>query len=86
MPGRRCKLYDDQLVKSIMVSTGLYILDYLKGNPVVNEQEIYDFIERNADSIIQYTLTEMRQGNEAGDEEAPEGPPENPWEGPGEKE
>ncbi|MDD5674962.1 MAG: hypothetical protein PHC61_12400 [Chitinivibrionales bacterium] len=81
MPGKHCKLYDEQLVKSIMVSTAFYILDYLKGNPILSEQEVYDFVQRNADSVIQYTVDEIHDEPAAPDV-GPEGPtlPETGWE------
>jgi hypothetical protein len=81
MPGKHCRLYDEQLVKNIMASTGRYLLDYLKENPVVNEQELLDFIEANADDIIGSSLDEMHEDDApAEDDEALEG---NEWGGAG---
>jgi hypothetical protein len=59
MKGKHCKLYDEQLVKNIMISAGLMTLNYLKDKKVVDKEDICEFIEVNADSIIEDTLSEM---------------------------
>lgn len=61
MNGKHCRLYDEELVKNIMVSTGLLILDYLKEKPEIDEAELCDFIETNADNIIDDTIDEINE-------------------------
>ena len=59
MSGKHCKLYDEVLVRNIMVSTTQYVLDYGKDHQDATEDEVCGFIEANADGIIQYTIDEM---------------------------
>jgi hypothetical protein len=67
MKGKNCKLYDENLVHSIMISTGLSIVEYIKQFKSVDAADICDFIEQNAEHIIQNTIDDMNQ-------EFPEGP------------
>jgi hypothetical protein len=68
MKGKSCKLYDENLVHSIMIATGLSIVEYIKQFKSVDAADICDFVEQNADHIIQNTIDDMNQ-------ELPEGPP-----------
>jgi hypothetical protein len=77
MEGNHCKLYDENLVRNIMVSTGLSILAYMKENNGAAPSDICDFVEMNADTIIWNTIEDMNNSGdyrgaeegEAGDEE-----------------
>jgi hypothetical protein len=48
MGSKRCRLYDENLVHSIMLSTGLSIVEYLRENAHADSDEICDFVEANA--------------------------------------
>ncbi len=61
MKGKCCKLYDENLVHSIMISTGLSIVEYIKQFKSVDAVDICDFVEQNADRIIQNTIEDMNQ-------------------------
>jgi hypothetical protein len=59
MKGKCCKLYDENLVRNIMISTGLSIIEYIKQFKNVDAVDICDFIEQNADHIIDNTIDDM---------------------------
>jgi len=64
MEGNHCKLYDENLVRNIMISTGLSILEYVKQNGAVGASDVCDFVEMNADTIIWNTIEDMNSGGE----------------------
>ena len=82
MKGKSCKLYDENLVRNIMISTGLSIVEYIKQFKSVDAIDICDFIDQNADNIIEDTIEDMNhefpEGKDAeafgGDEPPPEEP------------
>ena len=59
MKGKNCKLYDENLVRNIMISTGLSIVEYIKQSKNVDAVDICDYIDRNADRIIEETIDDM---------------------------
>lgn len=60
MNGNHCRLYDEELVKNIMLSTGLSVADFVRKRDIVATPEaLCRFIESNADSIIENTLDEL---------------------------
>jgi hypothetical protein len=54
------KLYDENIVHNIIVSTGFTIAEYLRENPNADEDEICDFIEVNAEAIINDTVWHLK--------------------------
>ena len=83
MKGKHCRLYDEQLVKNIMISTGLSIFDYVREKKAIDEEDICEFLDVNADSIIEDTLEDLNDSDAPSfDDDAPgEGPPQ-PWDEP----
>jgi hypothetical protein len=73
MEGSHCKLYDENLVRNIMISTGLSILEYVKENGSANASDVCDFVEMNADAIIWNTIEDMNNSPDfiEGDEGEP---------------
>jgi hypothetical protein len=61
MTGKQCKLYDENLVRNIMISTGLSIIEYIKQCKVVDTLDVCDFIEQNAQKIIHNTIEDMNR-------------------------
>ena len=61
MSGKQCKLYDENLVRNIMITTGLSIIEYIKQCKVVDTLDVCDFIEQNAHNIINNTIEDMNQ-------------------------
>jgi hypothetical protein len=70
MNGKHCRLYDENLMKSIMISAGLSVFDYLNEKKIVDEQDICEYLEVNADSIIADTIEGMNRSQlpDEGDE------------------
>jgi hypothetical protein len=66
MKGKSCKLYDESLVRNIMISTGLSIIEYLRQFKDADAIDICDFIEQNADNIIQNTIEDMNHDSPDG--------------------
>ncbi len=56
MKGNMCRLYDEQLVRNIMISTAMSVFEHIRtgGNP--RQDDICDYIEENADRIIESTI------------------------------
>lgn len=78
MNGKHCRLYDEQLVKNIMITTGLAALDFLKDKKFVDEEDLCEYIAMNAESIIEDTLEEMNDVAPLGESEQGKVPGE-PW-------
>lgn len=60
MASKRCRLYDENLVHNIMLSTGLSVLEYLRENADANSDEICDFVESNAEIIVNDTISHLK--------------------------
>lgn len=61
------KMYDEDLVKEIMISTALCVREMLRDDPQAREDDIYDFIETSFRQIIDETLiaeSEAQDGRE----------------------
>jgi hypothetical protein len=69
MKGKHCRLYDEQLVKNILITAGLSVYDLMTEKGVVDEEDICEFLEANADTIILDTIEDLNQ-------EPPPMPPE----------
>ncbi len=74
MDARNCRLFDDTVVRNIMISTGVAVLDYLRRRKAADEDEVCDFVESNAEMIIADTIEEMEHS-----EAEPDEPEDNPW-------
>jgi len=73
MEGSHCKLYDENLVRNIMISTGLSILEYVKKHGTADASVICDFVEMNADTIIWNTIEDMNNSGDYIDSDDEEG-------------
>ncbi len=58
------KMYEEELVKEIMISTALCVHEMLKDDPKAREDDIYEFIEASFRQIIDETLTSEREAEE----------------------
>jgi hypothetical protein len=74
MKGKYCKLYDENLVRNIMISTGLSIIEYIKQFKSADAVDICDFIEQNADHIIENTIEDMNHESLDGPQAPGDGP------------
>jgi hypothetical protein len=58
-----------------MLSTGLSVLEYVRENNNVNSDEICDFVESNAEIIVNDTISHLKSiGNEPGKTITPDAP------------
>jgi hypothetical protein len=77
----RLKMYDEELVKEIMISTALCVQELLMDDPEAVQDDIFDFVETNFRHIITETLRAEREremadgdGPTADDSSLPEEP------------
>lgn len=59
MKGSHCRLYDENLVRNIMISTGVSIMEFVRKNKTVDTEEICEYIEFNAEDIIAETIKNL---------------------------
>jgi len=64
MGGKHCRLYDENLVHNIMISTGMSVLEYIRENKFANTDDICEFVEFNARTIIEDTIEQLNQSEE----------------------
>ncbi len=56
MKGNMCRLYDEQLVRNIMISTAMSVFEHIGAGGNLRQDDICDYIEENADRIIESTI------------------------------
>lgn len=61
-------MYDEDLVKEIMISTALCVHEMLRDDPKAREDDIYEFIESSFRQIIDETLIAEREAQEDAEE------------------
>lgn len=68
------KMYDEELVKEIMISTALCVQELLMDDPQARQDDIFDFVETNFKHIITETLRAEREREvaDAADAENPD--------------
>lgn len=71
------KMYDEELVKEIMISTALCIQELLMDDPQAQQDDVFDFVDANFRQIINETLRAERERER--EQETAE-PGENPTE------
>lgn len=64
MSGKHCRLYDENLVHNIIISSGLSVLEYLKEHADADSDEICEFLEINANAIIEDTIEELNNSED----------------------
>jgi hypothetical protein len=72
MEGNHCRLFDENLVRNIMISTGMSILEYVKEHASASATDVCDFVEVNADTIIWNTIEDMNNSGEYVDHDSEE--------------
>ncbi|MGE5670799.1 MAG: hypothetical protein ACM31E_05095 [Fibrobacterota bacterium] len=65
MAGKHCRLYDENLVHNIMISTGMSVLEYIRENKYANTDDICEFVEFNARTIIEDTIEQLNTNEDA---------------------
>jgi hypothetical protein len=75
-------MYDEDLVKEIMISTALCVQELLMDDPQARQDDVFEFVETNFRHIITETLRAEREREMAGEAENgvedPLAPPDEP--------
>ena len=67
------KMYEEDLVREIMISTALCIQELLMDDPRARQDDVFEFVETNFQHIITETLRAERERELTGEaENAPE--------------
>ncbi len=61
MKGSHCRLYDENLVRNIMITTSVSIMDFVKNNKLANTEDVCEFVEFTADDIISETINNLNK-------------------------
>ena len=64
-------MYDEELVKEIMISTALCVQELLMDDPQAAQDDIFDFVETNFKHIITETLRAEQERELADNSENP---------------
>jgi hypothetical protein len=73
MSGKHCRLYDENLVHNIMISTGMSVLEFMKENKYANTDDICEFVEFNARTIIEDTIEQLNTTEEVSEKKELDG-------------
>jgi hypothetical protein len=65
------RMYDEELVKEIMISTALCVQELLMDDPRAAQDDVFDFVDTNFRHIITETLRAEREREMAENEENP---------------
>jgi hypothetical protein len=65
------RLYEEKLVKDIMISTAFCVKDILQDDQNLTDDDIYEFIEANYQNVIKDTI-EAAEAEESEEQEADE--------------
>ncbi len=61
MKGSHCRLYDENLVRNIMITTSASIMEFVKNNKLANTEDVCEFVEFNSDDIIAETIKNLNK-------------------------
>ncbi|MBN1128502.1 MAG: hypothetical protein JXA71_05920 [Chitinispirillaceae bacterium] len=84
MSSKRCRLYDENLVHNIMLSTGLSVVEFMRDNGNADSDEVCDFVEANAEVIINDTIRHLKSINDfqaKGEDDTKSGSDTKDWPG-----
>ena len=59
-----CRLYDEHLVHNIIMSAGLAVIEYLNDHQNADADDICEYLELHADSIIEETIEQLNSDEE----------------------
>ena len=81
MGSMHCRLYDENLVHNIIMSAGLAVVEFLSEHRSADTEEVCEYLEMHADSIIEDTIDQLNNSDDYPDKEEPGDrwpfPPEN---------
>lgn len=64
MGSMHCRLYDENLVHNIIMSTGMAVADFLQNHHNANADDICDYLEHQADTIIEDTIDQLNNSDD----------------------
>jgi hypothetical protein len=64
MGSMHCRLYDENLVHNIIMSTGMTIADFLQNHPTADADDICEYLELHADTIIEDTIEQLNNNDD----------------------
>jgi len=64
MGSMHCRLYDENLVHNIIMSAGLAVVEFLNENRHADSDEVCEYLEANADSIIEETIEQLNNSED----------------------
>ncbi len=67
MGSMHCRLYDENLVYNIILSTGLAVVDFLNEHRDADADEVCEYLELNADSLIEQTIQRLNNNSQDDD-------------------
>jgi hypothetical protein len=84
MGSMHCRLYDENLVHNIILSAGMAAVDFLNAHHDADTDDVCEYLEMHADSIIEDTIDQLNTSNEYPGIEDDEGSWPQPSNGPDE--
>ena len=70
------KMYDEDLVKEIMISTALCVQEMLLDDPNAEQDDLFEFMENNFRQIIRETVLAEKERRESDTREGASSPEE----------
>ena len=64
MGSMHCRLYDENLVHNIIISTGMAVVEFLNENRHADTEEVCEYLESQADSIIEETIDQLNNSED----------------------
>ena len=64
MGSMHCRLYDENLVHNIIMSAGLAVIDFLNEHRNADADDVCEYLEMHADSIIEETIEQLNNSEE----------------------
>ena len=81
MGSMHCRLYDENLVHNIIMSAGMAVVDFLSEHHNADADDVCEYLEMHANTIIEDTIEQLNTGDNYPDKEDTGGPwpfpPEN---------
>lgn len=72
MGSMHCRLYDENLVHNIIMSTGIAVSDFLQHHRSADPDAICEYLETHAGAIIQDTIDQMNTCDDYPDQDEPD--------------
>jgi hypothetical protein len=64
MGSMHCRLYDENLVHNIIMSAGIAVVEFLNEHRDADADDVCEYLEMQADSIIEDTIEQMNENDE----------------------